>query len=154
MKLTDSILFWSAVSAAVFPALSGIVKLCGLRFRTWVREPVTILIALGGAAGLLQLIRLIPQRWLRILVTVLWVIAALAGLIAGLFVFAFEHLHEERYRPGSKLYEICVPEAVRARVRRDKCCIAERSESVSGYKRFFYEPKLLLFRSTELLGIR
>jgi hypothetical protein len=154
MKLSDSILFWSAVSAAVFPALSGVLQLCGLRFRTWIREPVTVLTALGGAAGLLQLVLRIPQRRLRILVTVLWAIAALAGLIAGVFVFAFEHLHEERYHPGRKRYEICVPEAVRARVRGNGCCIAERSESVSGYRRCFYEPRLLLFRSTELLGMR
>lgn len=137
MKLTDSILLWSAVSAAVFLALSGILELLNLRFRTWIREPVTILIALGGAGGLLQLVLLIPLRWLRILVTVLWGIAAVVGLIAGVWVFAFEHLHEQSHAFRGKPY-VCD----------GRRCIAERSESVSGYRYDYYEPRFLLFRST------
>ena len=48
---------------------SGAVR---LQFRIWIREPVTLLIAAGAAAGLLQLVLLIPEKRLKTVMIVLW----------------------------------------------------------------------------------
>ena len=56
LKLTKCILFWTAILFAVFVYITE--KLVGrdLELRVWIREPVTLLIAFGAAAGLLQII--------------------------------------------------------------------------------------------------
>ena len=134
MNLADSIFFWSAAAAAGFLAVSGILALFRLRLRVWVREPVTVLIAAGGMAGLLQLILHIPQAWLRISVIVLWAAALLACVILGTLWFAFHHRFECRRDYNGKM------------------CIAEAEEVINGSLCWcYYEARGLFCRGTELL---
>lgn len=95
MKLKTSILFWSAAVCAVFLGATEILRLNGLQFRIWVREPVSLLIAFGLAAGLLQLLLRIGTKWLKTAAIVLWALAFVGGVCYGGFIFALSHRYEE-----------------------------------------------------------
>ena len=92
--MTKSILFWTVIVCAVFLAMRWILSKCGLRFRTWIREPVTLLIAAGTAAGLLQLILYISVKPLKIALIVLWAVALIAFCYFGFWMFALSHRSE------------------------------------------------------------
>ena len=92
--MTTSILFWTAIVCAVFLTMRWILSKCGLRFRTWIREPVTLLIAAGTAAGLLQRILSISIKPLRIALIVLWAVALIGVCIYGFWIFALTHRSE------------------------------------------------------------
>ena len=92
--MTKSILFWTVVVCAVFLTARRILSVCGLRFRTWIREPVTLLIAAGTAAGLLQRILSISVRPLKIALIVLWAAALVAFCFLGFWIMALTHRHE------------------------------------------------------------
>lgn len=92
--MRTSILFWTAVVCAVFLTARRILSKCGLRFRTWIREPVTLLIAAGTAAGLLQLILYIPVKPLKIALIVVWAAALIAFCYWGFWMFALSNRSE------------------------------------------------------------
>ena len=92
--MTKSFLFWAAVVCAVFLTARRILSECGLRFRTWIREPVTLLIAAGTAAGLLQLILSISVKPLKIALIVLWAAALIAFCYFGFWMFALSSRSE------------------------------------------------------------
>ena len=133
LQAKKSILFRTVCFAAVYFIADWISRLCGLRFRIWVREPVTLLIAVGAAIGILQLLLHIPKKSAKITAAVLWAAAAIAGGIYGFLIFAFYHLEE------------------RTAVRDGKACIIE-SESFlfSGWDKY-YEQHGFFFRGTDVL---
>ena len=92
--MTKSVLFWTVIVCAVFLAMRWILSNCGLRFRTWIREPVTLLIAAGTAAALLQLILYISVMPLKIALIVLWTAALIAFCYFGFWMFALSHRSE------------------------------------------------------------
>ena len=92
--MTKSILFWAAIVCAVFLTMRWILSKCGLRFRVWIREPVTMLIAAGTAAGLLQLILCVSVKPLKIVLIVLWAAALIAFCYLGFWMFALSHRYE------------------------------------------------------------
>ncbi|MBP0972204.1 MAG: hypothetical protein J5753_09225 [Oscillospiraceae bacterium] len=92
--MTKSILFWTVVVCAVFLTARWILSRCGLRFRTWIREPVTLLIAAGTAAGFLQLILCISVKPLKIALIVLWAAALIAFCYFGFWMFALSNRSE------------------------------------------------------------
>ena len=92
--MKKSILFWTAMVCAVFLAASWILSKCGLKFRVWIREPVTLLIAAGTAAGLFQLILHIAVKPLKIALIVLWAAALIAFCYWGFWMFALCHRYE------------------------------------------------------------
>ena len=92
--MTKSILFWTVIVCAVFLTARWILSECGLRFRTWIREPVTLLIAAGTAAGLLQLILCISVKPLKIALFVLWAAALIAFCYFGFWMFALSNRSE------------------------------------------------------------
>lgn len=92
--MLTSILFWTVVICAVFLTVRRILSKHGLRFRTWIREPVTLLIAAGAAAGLLQLILCISVKPLKIALIVLWAAALTAFCYFGFWMFALSHRSE------------------------------------------------------------
>lgn len=94
--LKKSILFWTVVLTVVFLGASALLDAFGLKFRIWIREPVTILIALYAALGILQLLLHIPKKKLKITAIVLWTAAFIAAGIYGYILFAFMHLTEQR----------------------------------------------------------
>lgn len=95
MKLKKSILFWTLIFAAVYLCTDTVTRLCGLRFRIWVREPATLLIAVGAEIGILQfLLCMLSKKTAKIIAAVLWTAAVLAGGAYGFVIFAFYHLEE------------------------------------------------------------
>ena len=92
--MVTSILFWTVIVCAVFLTARWILSKCGLRFRIWIREPVTLLIAAGTAAGLLQRILSISVKPLRIALVVLWAVALIGVCIYGFWIFALTHRSE------------------------------------------------------------
>lgn len=94
MKLKKSILFWSAILLVLFLGITGILSLLNLKLRVWVREPATLLIALGGIIGVFQLILHIKKKPLKIVLCILAAAATIAGGCWGYMIFAFDHLEE------------------------------------------------------------
>lgn len=92
--MTKSILFWTGIVCAVFLTVRRILSVFDLRFRTWIREPVTLLIAAGTAAGLLQLILCISVKPLKIVLILLWAAALIAVCFFGFWIFALSHRYE------------------------------------------------------------
>lgn len=92
--MTKSILFRTVIVCTVFLAMRWILSKCGLRFRIWIREPVTLLIAAGTAAGLLRLILNISVKPLKIALIVLWAAALIVFCFYGFWVFALSHRSE------------------------------------------------------------
>ncbi|MBQ6040358.1 MAG: hypothetical protein K5705_03550 [Oscillospiraceae bacterium] len=92
--MTKSILFWTIIVCAVFLTVRWILSACGLQFRIWIREPVTLLIAAGLAAGLLQRILSISGKKIKIVLIVLWAAALIGCCVYGFFIFALTHRSE------------------------------------------------------------
>ncbi|MCR4760941.1 MAG: hypothetical protein K5705_11865, partial [Oscillospiraceae bacterium] len=65
-----------------------------MKFRAWIREPVTLLIAFGTFAGILQLLLRIPIMPLRIAAIVLWAAALIAFCYFGFWLFALSFRFE------------------------------------------------------------
>ncbi len=131
MKLKKSILFWTVLFAAVFLTADLITRLCGLRFRVWVREPATMLIAVGAAIGILQLLLHIPKKWVKITAVILWAAAVIAGGAYGFVIYAFCHLEER-----TEIYD------------GKECVVEEESTLWFEYDRY-YEQHGLFFRGTD-----
>lgn len=106
MNLKRCILLWTAVFAAVFLTADLMTRLCGLRFRVWVREPATLLIAAGAAAGLLQLLLRIPKKPVKITAVILWLAAAAAGGCYGFVILAFTHVEERTESVDGTVYVV------------------------------------------------
>jgi len=85
--MITSILFWTAIVCAVFLTARWLLSKRGLRFRIWIREPVTLLIAVGTAAGLLQRVLSISVKPLKIALIVLWAAALIGVCIYGFWIF-------------------------------------------------------------------
>lgn len=94
LKLTKCILFWTAILFAVFVYITE--KLVGrdLKLRVWIREPVTLLIAFGAAAGLLQIILHIKLKPVKIILCTLWAAAAAIGGFWGFEQYEYSHVSE------------------------------------------------------------
>ena len=92
--MKKSILFWTVIVCVLFLAARWLLNRNGLQFRTWIREPVTLLIAFGTAAGILQLLLKIPGRPVRIVTIVLWAAALIAFCIWGGLMFMLSYRHE------------------------------------------------------------
>lgn len=100
-SLKTYILFWDAILCAVFLLLVLILHLCGLTFRVYIREPITMIIGLSGVVGVFQpLIRLIHKKPLKITLTVIWSILSVLLVGYGFFLFLFMH----RCDNGTKVY--------------------------------------------------
>jgi hypothetical protein len=91
--MRKSILFWTVIVCVIFLAARWILDRNGLQFRVWIREPVTLMIAFGTAAGILQLLLKIPGKPLRIVTIVLWAAALIAFCIWGgvILILSFRH---------------------------------------------------------------
>ena len=96
MKLKNSILFWTVIAAAVFLLASLLLDGFGLKFRIWIREPVTSLSAGGLAIGFLQLLLHIPEKKVKIITVLLWTAAVIPLSLWGYVLFGFGHLTETR----------------------------------------------------------
>lgn len=129
MFLTGSILFWSAVTAAVFLFVSRLLKIKGLKLRACIREPATIVTGCAAALGVLQLLLYIRNTALRIVLIILWVIAFLFGIGTGYIVYAFHHCYEEKFEYKGIKY------------------IDEKNETVSGCDHHYYEARGKFMRS-------
>ena len=92
--MRKSILFWTVVVCVLFLSARWILNRSGLQFRTWIREPVTLLIAFGTAAGILQLLLRITGKPVRIAAIVLWAAALIAFCIWGGLIFMLSYHHE------------------------------------------------------------
>lgn len=92
--MKKSILFWSVIVCVLFLSARWLLNRHGLQFRIWIREPVTLLIAFGTAAGILQLLLKIPNKPVRIVTIVLWAAALIAFCIWGFWIFALTHRSE------------------------------------------------------------
>ncbi|MCR5306713.1 MAG: hypothetical protein K6E36_09460 [Oscillospiraceae bacterium] len=92
--MKKSILFWTAILCVLFLTARWILNRHGLQFRTWIREPVTLLIAFGTAAGILQLLLRIPLKPVRIAAIVLWAAALIAFCIFGFWILVLSYRHE------------------------------------------------------------
>lgn len=92
--MTKSILFWTAILCVLFLTARRLLSLRGLKFRTWIREPVTLLIAFGTAAGIFQLLLRIPNKPLRIAAIVLWAAVLAVFCIYGFWVLVLSYRHE------------------------------------------------------------
>ncbi len=92
--MKKSILFWTVIVCVLFLAARRLLDHRGLQFRTWIREPVTLLIAFGTAAGILQLLLKIPGKHVRIAAIVLWAAALIAFCIWGGLMFILSYRHE------------------------------------------------------------
>ena len=92
--MKKSILFWTVIGCALFLTARGILSVFGLQFRARIREPATILIAFGTAAGILQLLLRISNKTLKIVTIVLWAAALIAFCVYGFFIFVLSHRYE------------------------------------------------------------
>ena len=92
--MKKSILLWSVILGVLFLTARWILSLFGLQFRIWIREPVTLLIAAGTAAGILQLLLKISSKPIRIITIVLWAAALIAFCIWGGLIFILSYRHE------------------------------------------------------------
>ena len=92
--MMKSILFWTVIVCVLFLTARQLLSRRGLRFRTWIREPVTLLIAFGTAAGILQLLLRIPGKAVRIAAIVLWAAALIAFCIYGFWMLILTYRHE------------------------------------------------------------
>lgn len=92
--MMKSILFWAVIAGVLFLTARWLLNRRGLRFRTWIREPATLLIAFGTAAGILQLLLRIPSKPVRIVAIVLWSAALIAFCIWGGLMFILSYRHE------------------------------------------------------------
>ena len=92
--MKKSILFWTAIVCVLFLAARWLLSRNGLQFRSWIREPVTLLIAASTAAGILQLLLRIPMKPVKIISIVLWAAALGAFCFFGFWMFALSHRHE------------------------------------------------------------
>lgn len=92
--MMKSILFWTGIVCVLFLTARRLLSRCGLKFRTWIREPVTLLIAFGTFAGILQLLLRISSKPVRIITIVLWAAAVIAFCFYGFWIFALSHRHE------------------------------------------------------------
>lgn len=133
LQAKKSILFRTVCFAAVYFIADWISRLCGLRFRIWVRETATILIAVGAAIGILQLLLHIPKKGAKITAVVLWAAAAIAGGIYGFLILAFTHLEER-----TEIYD------------GKTCAVESESFLFSGWDKY-YEKHGLFFRGTDVL---
>ena len=92
--MKKSILFWTVILCVMFLTGRWLLSLSGLKFRSWIREPVTLLIAAGTAAGILQLLLRISVKPVKIVSIVLWAAALIAFCAYGFFLFALSHRSE------------------------------------------------------------
>lgn len=92
--MMKSILFWTVIVCVLFLTARWLLNRRGLKFRTWIREPVTLLIAFGTAAGILQLLLKISSKPVRIVTIVLWIAALIALCYSGFWMFALSHRSE------------------------------------------------------------
>lgn len=92
--MKKSILFWTVIVCVLFLAARWILSLFGLKFRVWIREPVTLLIAVGTASGILQLLLRISNKPLRIVTIILWAAALVLFCIYGFWMFVLLSRHE------------------------------------------------------------
>lgn len=92
--MKKSILFWTAIVCVLFLTARWLLSLRGLKFRCWIREPVTLLIAAGTAAGLLQRILSISVKPLKIGLIVLWAAALVGFCFYGFWMFALLHRYD------------------------------------------------------------
>ena len=92
--MMKSILFWTAILCVLFLAVSWILSRFRLKFRVWIREPVTLLVAAGTFAGILQLLLRISSKPVKIAVIILWAAALIAFCIYGFWIFVLSHRHE------------------------------------------------------------
>jgi len=92
--LIKCILFWTAVLFAVFVRMTENLVGKDLTLRVWIREPVTLLIAIGAAAGLLQIILHIRKKPIKIMLCILWASAALIGGYFGVEQYRLNHVFE------------------------------------------------------------
>ena len=92
--MKKSILLWSVILGVLFLTARWILSLFGLQFRIWIREPVTLLIAAGTAAGILQLLLRIHAKPVKIITIVLWAAALVFCCIYGFWIFALLHRYE------------------------------------------------------------
>ena len=111
MKLKHSILLWAVLALGLFLLTRGLLSLGGYTLRVWIREPVTILIGVGLAAGVLQLCLLPKKTWLKVVLIVLWLGAAGFFCVWGYIVYAFLHPEERHEERGGKEYLVEVESA-------------------------------------------
>ncbi len=89
-----SILFWTVSLCVLFLAASWILSRFRLIFRVWIREPVTLLIAVGTFAGILQLLLRISSIQIRIAAIILWAAALVVFCIYGFLFLIMMHRSE------------------------------------------------------------
>ena len=103
------ILFWDAILCATYLLLVFILHLCGLTFRIYIREPVTMIIGLSAVAGVFQLlIKLIHKKVAKIISIVIWSLASIAIVGYGFLFFAFytkQDLGAKKYSDGKYYVE-------------------------------------------------
>lgn len=92
--MMKSILFWTVILCVLFLAASWILSRLRLKFRVWIREPVTLLIAFGTEAGILQLLLRITSKPVRIISIVLWAAVLIAFCFYGFWILVLTHRHE------------------------------------------------------------
>ena len=133
-QLKKNILFWTLIFTAVYLCIDTVTRLCGLRFRVWVREPATILIAVMAVIGVFQLLCFIPKRWVKITAIVLWLAAVIAGGCYGVVIFAFSHIEES------------------AEIRDGKTYVIETESALWESWDYWYEARGLFFRGMNVLN--
>ena len=89
-----SILFWTVILCVLFLAASWILSRFRLIFRVWIREPVTLLIAVSTFAGILQLLLRISSIQIRIAAIILWAAALVVFCIYGFLFLIMMHRSE------------------------------------------------------------
>lgn len=133
MKLKKSILFWSALSAAVYGLTVQILAKCGLCLRVFLREPLSFLIVAGIAAGILQLLLHIRKKAVKIVTVVLWSAAAVCGLGYSWLCYGFYHLEDSTAEWQGRT------------------CVREYEHVMWASYSYYYEEHGPLLRGTELL---
>lgn len=133
MKFYKSILFWAVWLCALFLLVRGILSLGGYTLRVWIREPVTVLIGVGLAAGVLQLCLLPKKTWLKIVLIVLWLGAAGFFCVWGYIQYAFLHPEERKEVRGGREY------------------LVEAECAFGSYTYYWYNAHGLFVRGSELV---
>lgn len=92
--MIKSILFWTVILCALFLAASLILSRFRLRFRVWIRKPVTLLIAAGTFAGIFQLLLRISSKPIKIAAIILLAAALIVFCIYGFVFLILSHRSE------------------------------------------------------------
>jgi hypothetical protein len=134
-NILKSILLWSAIVGALFLLASWLLMLGGLQFRIWIREPVTIIVGFGLAAGILQLLLRIKKKAAKVVAIILWTAAFIAAGAYGFFIYALTCRYETSQ---NTMYD-------------GKRCIVEHEPELWTSHELYYEYKNLFVHGSELL---